>query len=36
MNWKELEVSVNFPAEIVCEDTGADETRIMLIWTVPR
>ena len=33
MNWKDLEVSVNFPAEIVCEEAGTGETCITLTWT---
>lgn len=33
MNWKGLEVSANFPAEIVCEEAGTGETCITLTWT---
>ena len=33
MNWKDLEVSANFPAEIVCEEVGTGETCITLTWT---
>ncbi len=33
MNWKDLEVSANFPAEIVCEEAGTGETCITLTWT---
>ena len=32
MNWKDLALTANFPAEISCEEISRSETRITLRW----
>ena len=32
MNWKDLDIAVNFPATIHCEESGAGEVQLTLQW----